>query len=74
VIIHDDPVHTYLEVALAVYRTVSGTSLADGWEITRLVDTVGLGVAAVCPKKHDERALSRAIRACVRVTSTIESV
>ncbi len=44
VIIHDDPVHTYLEVTVAVHRTVPGKSLADGWEIATLVDTRGQGI------------------------------
>jgi ATP-dependent Clp protease adapter protein ClpS len=54
VLIHDDPIHTYHEVAFAVYQTIPGKSYADGWEIATLVDTTGQGVAAVCPKEQAE--------------------
>src|SRR5712691_7407638 len=50
VLIHDDPIHTYHEVALAVQQTVPGKSYADGWAIATLVDTTGQAVAATCPK------------------------
>ncbi len=72
VIIHDDPVHIYLEVALAVHHTVPGKSLADGWEIATLVDTTGQGVAALCPKEHAEHYRER-FEQVYGLTSTIEA-
>lgn len=71
VIIHDDPVHTYHDVALAVHRTVPGKSYEDGWAIATLVDTTGQGIAATCPKEHAEYYRERFERAH-GLTSTIE--
>ena len=72
VIIHDDPIHTYLEVAVAVHRTVPGKSLADGWEIATLVDTTGQGIAAICPKEQAEYYRER-FEQTYGLTSTIEA-
>lgn len=71
VIIHDDPIHTYHEVALAVHRTVPGKSYADGWRIATLVDMTGQGIAAMCPKEPAEFYRERFERA-YGLTSTIE--
>ncbi len=71
VIIHDDPIHTYHEVALAVHRTVPGKSYADGWQIATLVDTTGQGIAATCPKEPAEFYRERFERT-YGLTSTIE--
>ncbi len=73
VIIHDDPVHTYLEVAVAVHRTVPGKSLADGWDIATVVDTTGQGISAICPKEHAEHYRER-FEHVYGLTSTIEAV
>lgn len=73
VIIHDDPIHTYLEVAVAVQRTVPGKSLADGWEIATLVDTTGQGIAAICPKELAEYYRER-FEQTYGLTSTIDAV
>jgi ATP-dependent Clp protease adapter protein ClpS len=56
VLIHDDPIHTYHEVAFAVQQPIPGKTDADGWAIATLVDTTGLGVAAICQRAG--RALS----------------
>ena len=47
VLIHDDPLHTAHEVALAIHRTVPGTRDADGWASATLVATTGQAVAAI---------------------------
>jgi len=49
--IHDDPIHIYHEVALAVHQTVPGTSYADGWAIATLGDTTGQAEAARGPQE-----------------------
>ncbi len=54
VIIHDDPIHTYRDVAVAVQRTIPGKTFDDGWEIATLVDTTGQAIAATCPKEQAE--------------------
>src|SRR5260370_7775255 len=51
VIIHDDPVHTYQDVAVAVQQTIPGKSFRDGWDIATLVDTTGQAIATTCPKE-----------------------
>ncbi len=71
VIIHDDPIHTYHEVALAVHRTVPGKSYADGWAVATLVDTTGQGIAATCPKEPAEHYRER-FEVTYGLTSTIE--
>jgi len=71
VIIHDDPIHTYHEVALAVHRTVPGKSYADGWAVATLVDTTGQGIAATCPKEPAEHYRER-FEVAYGLTSTIE--
>ncbi len=73
VIIHDDPIHTYHQVALAVARTVLGKTYEDGWEIATLVDTTGMGVAATCPKEPAEYYRER-FEVAYGLTSTIEPV
>ena len=71
VIIHDDPIHTYHEVAVAVARTIPGKNYADGWEIATLVDTTGMAVATTCPKEPAEHYRERFERT-YGLTSTIE--
>ncbi|HWE63219.1 MAG TPA: ATP-dependent Clp protease adaptor ClpS [Chloroflexota bacterium] len=71
VIIHDDPIHTYRDVALAVQHTVPGKSYEDGWEIATLVDTTGEGIAATCPKEQAEYYRER-FEQTYGLTSTIE--
>jgi len=73
VIIHDDPVHTYHDVAMAVQRTVPGKTYADGWAIATLVDTTGLAIAATCPKEQAEYYRER-FEGAYGLTSTIEPV
>lgn len=73
VLIHDDPIHTYHEVALAVQQTVPSKSYADGWAIATLVDTTGQAVAAVCPREVAEHYRERFEQA-YGLTSTIEPV
>ena len=73
VLIHDDPVHTYHEVALAVQRVVPDKSYADGWAIATLVDTTGQGIAAICPKEPAEHYREQFERT-YGLTSTIEAV
>ncbi len=73
VIIHDDPIHTYHDVALAIHCTIPGKSYADGWEIATLVDTTGQGIAATCPKEQAEHYREQFER-LYGLTSTIESV
>ncbi len=72
VIIHDDPVHICLDVALAVHRTMPGKSLADGWAIATPVDTTDQGIAALCPKEHAEHYRER-FEQVYGLTSTIEA-
>jgi ATP-dependent Clp protease adapter protein ClpS len=72
VIIHDDPIHYYHEVALAVHLTIPGKSFADGWVIATLVDTTGEAIAATCPKEQAEYYRERFERT-YGLTSTIES-
>jgi ATP-dependent Clp protease adapter protein ClpS len=71
VIIHDDPIHTYRQVALAVQHTIPGKTYEDGWEIATLVDTTGQAIATTCPKERAEY-----YRECFEkkygLTSTIE--
>jgi ATP-dependent Clp protease adapter protein ClpS len=71
VLIHDDPIHTYHEVVLAVHQTVPGKSYADGWAIATLVDTTGQAVAAVCAKEIAEYYRER-FEHRYGLTSTIE--
>jgi ATP-dependent Clp protease adaptor protein ClpS len=71
VIIHDDPIHTYHEVALAVHRIIPGKSYADGWEIATLVDTTGSAIVTTCPKEQAELYRERFERE-YGLTSTIE--
>jgi ATP-dependent Clp protease adapter protein ClpS len=71
VIIHDDPIHTYDEVARAVHRIIPGKSYADGWEIATLVDTTGMAIATTCPKEPAELYRERFERE-YGLTSTIE--
>jgi len=71
VIIHDDPVHTYHEVALAVQRTVPGKSYEEGWAIATAVDTTGMGIVTVCPKEIAEYYRER-LEQSYGLTSTIE--
>jgi ATP-dependent Clp protease adaptor protein ClpS len=73
VIIHDDPIHTYDDVAMAVHLTVPGKSYEDGWAIATLVDTTGQGIATTCPKEPAEYYRDRFERA-YGLTSTIEPV
>jgi ATP-dependent Clp protease adaptor protein ClpS len=73
VIIHDDPIHTYHDVAKAVQQTIPGKTFQDGWEIATLVDTTGQAIATTCPKEPAEH-----YRECFErtygLTSTIEPV
>jgi len=71
VIIHDDPIHTYHELALAVHRIVPGKSYGDGWAIATLVDTTGMAIATTCPKEPAELYRERFERE-YGLTSTIE--
>jgi ATP-dependent Clp protease adaptor protein ClpS len=71
VIIHDDPVHTYDDVARAVQQTIPGKTFDDGWEIATLVDTTGQAIAATCPKEPAEHYRERFERV-YGLTSTIE--
>jgi ATP-dependent Clp protease adapter protein ClpS len=71
VIIHDDPIHTYRDVAIAVHHTIPGKSYEDGWEITTLVDTTGQAIATTCPKEPAEHYRERFERT-YGLTSTIE--
>jgi ATP-dependent Clp protease adapter protein ClpS len=71
VIIHDDPIHTYRDVALAVHRTIPGKSYEDGWDIATLVDTTGQAIATTCPKEPAEHYRERFERT-YGLTSTIE--
>lgn len=73
VLIHDDPIHTYHEVALAVHQTVPGKSYADGWAIATLVDTTGQAIVAICPKEVAEHYRER-FEQVYGLTSTIEPV
>ncbi|MDB5075843.1 MAG: Clp protease ClpS [Chloroflexi bacterium] len=73
VIIHDDPIHTYHDVAEAVHRTIPGKSYKDGWDIATLVDTTGQAIATTCPKEPAEHYRERFERA-YGLTSTIEAV
>jgi ATP-dependent Clp protease adapter protein ClpS len=73
VIIHDDPVHTYQDVAVAVHQTIPGKSFRDGWDIATLVDTTGQAIATTCPKEPAEHYRERFERA-YGLTSTIEPV
>ena len=73
VLIHDDPIHTYHEVALAVHQTVPGKSYADGWAIATLVDTTGQAIAAIGPKEVAEHYRER-FEHVYGLTSTIEPV
>jgi ATP-dependent Clp protease adaptor protein ClpS len=73
VIIHDDPIHTYQQVAKAVQETVPGRTFRDGWAIATLVDTTGQAVAATCPKEPAEHYRERFERT-YGLTSTIEPV
>ena len=73
VLIHDDPIHTYHEVALAVHQTVPGKSYTDGWAIATLVDTTGQAVAAIGPKEIAELYRER-FEHVYGLTSTIEPV
>ena len=70
-IIHDDPVHTYGDVARAVQETIPGKTFRDGWDIATLVDTTGQAIATTCPKEPAEY-----YRGCFEqvygLTSTIE--
>jgi len=71
VIIHDDPVHTYHEVAKAVEQTIPGKSYQDGWAIATLVDTTGSAIATTCPKEPAEHYRER-FEQTYGLTSTIE--
>lgn len=71
VIIHDDPIHTYHEVALAVQRIIPGKTFDDGWQIATLVDTTGMAIATICPKERAEHYRERFERE-YGLTSTIE--
>lgn len=73
VLIYDDPIHTYHEVALAVHRTVLGKSYADGWAVATLVDTTGVGIAATCPRETAEH-YRECFEGAYGLTSTIEPV
>ena len=71
VLIHDDPIHTYHEVALAVQQIVPDKTYADGWAIATLVDTTGEAIAATCHKELAEHYRSR-FEGNYGLTSTIE--
>lgn len=71
VIIHDDPIHTYHEVAMAVHRIIPGKSFADGWAIATVVDTTGMAIATTCPKEPAELYRERFERE-YGLTSTIQ--
>lgn len=71
VIIHDDPIHTYHQVAVAVQRTVPGKTYEDGWAIATLVDTTGQAIAATCPKEQADYYRER-FEQRYGLTSTIE--
>ena len=73
VIIHDDPIHTYHEVALAVQRIVPDKSYADGWAVATLVDTTGEAIATTCHKELAEHYRNR-FETNYGLTSTIEPV
>ena len=73
VIIHDDPEHTYADVAKAVQQTIPGKTFQDGWEIATLVDTTGQATATICPKEPAEHYRERFERT-YGLTSTIEAV
>ena len=73
VIIHDDPIHTYREVAVAVHRAVPGKSFADGWAIATLGDTTGQRIATICPKELAEYYRER-FEQTYGLTSTIDAV
>ena len=73
VIIHDDPIHTYHQVAVAVARTIPDRTYEDGWRIATLVDTTGMAVAATCPKEPAEHYRER-FELAYGLTSTIEPV
>jgi len=73
VIIHDDPVHTYEDVARAVQKTIPGKTFDDGWTIATLVDTTGQAIATTCPKEPAEHYRDRFEQA-FGLTSTIEAV
>lgn len=72
VIIHDDPIHIHLEVALAVHRIVPEKSLAGGWAIVMLVDTKDQGVTVLWPKEHAEHYRKR-FEQVYGLTSAIEA-
>jgi ATP-dependent Clp protease adapter protein ClpS len=71
VIIHDDPIHTYHQVAVAVQRTIPGKSYEDGWAIATLVDTTGQAIATTCLKEQAEYYRER-FEGAYGLTSTIE--
>ena len=73
VIIHDDPIHTYHEVALAVQQIVPDKSYADGWAVATLVDTTGQAIATTCHKELAEHYRNR-FETTYGLTSTIEPV
>ena len=73
VLIHDDPIHTYHEVAMAVHQSVPGKSYADGWAIATLVDTTGQAVTAIGPQEVAEHYRERFERT-YGLTSTIEPI
>ena len=73
VLIHDDPIHTYHEVALAVQQIVPDKTYADGWAIATLVDTTGEAIAATCHKELAEHYRNR-FESNYGLTSTIEPV
>ncbi len=73
VIIHDDPIHTYDDVAKAVQHVIPGKTFHDGWEIATLVDTTGQAIATTCPKEPAEHYRER-FEQIYGLTSTIEAV